>query len=80
MFKKLFIAALTAAAFVVPTTVANAQFDPNYPPPGTPGVYRWYSTYEHTNETGYRIVECDGTVRGPYGQRTLHQTFQPFTC
>lgn len=31
-------------------------------------------------EIGYRIVECDETIRGPYGTKTLHQTFEAFTC
>lgn len=80
MLKKLIALTALAGAALLPAANATAQFDPNYPPPGTPGVYRWYSSFDHMEEVGYRIVECDGTIRGPYGTKTLHQTFEAFTC
>ncbi len=80
MKKKLIALSALAVAALLPAANATAKFDPNYPPPGTPGTYTWYANFDLMEEVGSRVILCDGTIQGPYGWKTVHQTFQPYEC
>ena len=75
MFKKISaLAALTLLAATVPTTAITQVA------PWPPGTYTWYSDETYTQQVGYRIIECNGVLRGPYGYRTPHVIFEPLNC
>lgn len=43
-----------------------------------PGTYSWYD--ESGNLVGQQIIECDGTLRGPWGIKVGLTEFIPYDC
>lgn len=78
------VAGLSLAAAAAPA--ATTAFDP--PPLGIPaGTYNWYEDPLHQTLVGYKIVECDGTVHGPYpgpgrpwAEITIYEEYIPQPC
>lgn len=78
------VAALAAALCLSSAGLAPALADD---PIIYAGTTSWYWDEGHTQLAGYRIVECNGVVHGPYpgpGQQyawiTEHEVFVPLNC
>ncbi len=82
---------LVGSALALGLTAAAAP-----PPPSAPvqsrtffiaGTYNWYESDAHIRLVGYQIIECDGTVLGPYpgpggtyAEITPYEEYIPLTC
>lgn len=82
------VAGLTLAAATAPAT-ATTPAQPAAAPAAiwAPGTYNWYSGPQHHQLVGYMIVECDGTIRGPYpgpggmwAEITMYEEYIPLSC
>jgi hypothetical protein len=62
--------------FAVLAGAATAQTPPKVVPAGE---YYWYADEGMTEQIGYMIWECDGTIRGPYGNIGWEH-YVPYDC
>lgn len=74
------VVSATAPAVAIPTAPAATRI-------WDPGTYNWYSGPQFNQLVGYMIVECDGTIRGPYpgpgrpwAEITEYEEFIPLEC
>ena len=77
------VAGLTLTSAAAPASTVTLD-----PPLGLPaGTTNWYQDASHTVLVGYQIVECDGSILGPYpgpgrpfAEITHHEEFIPQPC